>query len=123
MNRPHNQSTFVRVLAAVAVAAGTLTACGGASAPAAPAAAGGPDQNELCEVASFRVQDVARACKPGQKVVFLPESWGNEQLPVIFAAVNCDLRYQVALTKGAVTCIYGPLKTAQAPAPAASAGK
>jgi hypothetical protein len=42
-------------------------------------------------------------------VAFLPDRWGNEQLPVIFAAVNCDLRYSVALTEGAVTCIYAPI--------------
>jgi hypothetical protein len=63
----------------------------------------------LCEVKTWQYDDVAAACKPGQKIVFLPESFGNEQLPVIFAAVNCDLRYSVALTTGAVTCIYHPI--------------
>lgn len=67
------------------------------------------DQSNLCEVKEWMHDPVARLCKPGQKVVFLPDRWGNEQLPVIFAAVNCDLRYNVVLTNGAVTCIYGPL--------------
>ena len=67
------------------------------------------DQANLCEVRLWRVNDVASVCKPGQKVVFLPSSWGNEQLPILFAAVNCDLRYSVALTTGAVTCVYGPI--------------
>jgi len=49
-------------------------------------------------------------CEPGQKVIFMPNRWGNEQLPVMFAATNCDLRYSVVLTKGAVTCIYAPLR-------------
>ncbi len=40
--------------------------------------------------------------------VFTP-SFGNQQLLVIFAAVNCHLRYSVALTTGAVTCIYGAI--------------
>jgi hypothetical protein len=66
-------------------------------------------QTKLCEVSSWRYDEVASECQPGQKVAFLPKSWGNEQLPVIFAAVNCDLRYSVALTNGAVTCIYGPI--------------
>ncbi len=74
------------------------------------------NQSALCEVSGWQFDVVASACKPGQKVVFLPESWGNEQLPVIFAAVNCDLRYNVAMTKGAVTCIYGPI----APTPAST---
>lgn len=66
------------------------------------------DQAYLCEVSSWQAQDVSAACKPGQKVVFLPSSFGNEQLPIIFAALNCDLRYTVALTKGGVSCIYTP---------------
>jgi len=49
-------------------------------------------------------------CEPGQKVIFMPNRWGNEQLPVMFAATNCDLRYSVVLTKGAATCIYAPLR-------------
>lgn len=70
------------------------------------------DQANLCEVSDWRAEAVASACKPGQKVVFLPSSFGNQQLPIYFAAVNCDLRYQVALTTGAVTCIYYPITTA-----------
>lgn len=77
--------------------------------PAAGAAEQRINQSALCEVSGWQYDVVAAACKLGQKVVFLPESWGNEQLPVIFAAVNCDLRYNVAMTKGAVTCIYGPI--------------
>lgn len=69
----------------------------------------GIDQANLCEVSVWRHDDVAELCKAGQKIVFLPTKWGNEQLPVFFAAVNCDLRYSVVLTPGAVTCIYGPI--------------
>ena len=72
-------------------------------------AASAIDQANLCEVKVWQHDDVASTCKPGQKVVYLPSSFGNEQLPIIFAAVNCDLRYNVALTTGAVTCIYGPI--------------
>jgi len=75
------------------------------------------DQANLCEVKHWQHDDVAAECKPGQKVAFLPESFGNEQLPVIFAAVNCDLRYTVALTTGGVTCIYSPITVKPAPAP------
>lgn len=96
-----------------------LTACNEKSgstasvAPAVPAI----DQANLCETTEWRFNDVASVCKPGQKVAFLPNSWGNEQLPVLFAAVNCDLRYNVVQTKGGVTCIYGPI-TPKPPAPA-----
>lgn len=86
----------------------SLGGCMGQNAKAASV-----DQDKLCEVSGWQRDVVAAACKPGQKVVFLPQSFGNEQLPIIFAAVNCDLRYQVALTNGAVTCIYHPIKPAQ----------
>ncbi|MBS0434045.1 MAG: hypothetical protein JSR75_03985 [Proteobacteria bacterium] len=79
------------------------------------------DQSKVCQTNSWQV---ARDCKVGQKIAFLPESWGNEQLPVMFAAVNCDLRYSIAMTKGAVVCIFNPIKPdepAAASAPAAAA--
>lgn len=77
------------------------------------------DQANLCEVQQWGHDDVSKQCKPGQKVVFVPQSFGNQQLPVIFAAVNCDLRFNVVLTNGAVTCIYGPI-TPRPAEPAAS---
>jgi hypothetical protein len=43
----------------------------------------------------------------------VPASFGNEQLPVLFAAVNCDMRYAIALTKGGVACIYEPTTMAR----------
>ena len=84
--------------------------------PTAGPATASIDQANLCEVEAWQHDVVANTCKPGQKVVYLPSRFGNEQLPVIFAAVNCDLRYSVALTTGAVTCIYGPIT----PTPAGS---
>ncbi|MFN7154065.1 MAG: hypothetical protein ACK4OE_10240 [Acidovorax sp.] len=78
-------------------------------------------QQQLCEVSEWQRDVVAAACKPGQKVVFLPRNWGNAQLPVIFAAVNCDVRYAIALTEGAVMCVYRPIQSeASTPANAAS---
>ena len=77
--------------------------------PASPTAAEMINQEHLCEVRRWQHDVVREYCEPGQKVVYLPESFGNEQLPILFAAVNCDLRYSVALTKGAVTCIYAPI--------------
>ena len=88
----------------------------------APAESSGAiNQKDLCQVQSWHHDDVATSCRPGQKVVFLPPSFGNEQLPIIFAAVNCDLRYTVALTNGAVTCIYGPITPESAPSQPATA--
>lgn len=89
-----------------------ITASGCSKNNAAGPASSEIDQANLCEVRVWQHADVASMCKPGQKVVYLPRSFGNEQLPIIFAAVNCDLRYSVALTTGAVTCIYGPITPA-----------
>ncbi|TAK37657.1 MAG: hypothetical protein EPO30_10495 [Lysobacteraceae bacterium] len=67
------------------------------------------DQTAVCEVTDWHHDVVKTACSPGQKVLFLPNSWGNEQLPVVFAAVNCDLRFSVAMTVGGVACIFAPI--------------
>jgi len=123
LNKHRHSVLFALRAVALAVAAGALSACGGGhssgdavSAHPLPAA---PDiaQDSVCQVSSWRV---AESCTPGQKIVFLPESWGNEQLPVMFAALNCDLRYQVVSSKGAVACIFRPVKPEPAK-PAASA--
>ena len=74
-------------------------------------------QAELCVTAEVRVES---GCRPGQRVVFMPERFGNEQLPVMFASMNCDLRYTVAMTNGGVTCIF--LK-ARAPRASSEAGE
>ena len=67
-------------------------------------------QETLCEVEGWQRNVTAAACQPGQKIVFLPSRWGNEQLPILFVAVNCDMRYSIAMTNGGVVCIYAPMK-------------
>lgn len=68
------------------------------------------DQKTLCEVVDWNKDITAASCQVGQKVLYRPSSFGNEQLPIYFAAVNCDHRFSIALTKGGVSCIYTPLK-------------
>ncbi len=69
----------------------------------------------LCSVTSYEKSATADACTPGQKVVFLPNRWGNEQLPIMFAALNCDLRYSVLSNNGGVACIYLPTDITEPP--------
>lgn len=97
-----------------------VAACGSGSGttPSADPIAEPLDQGHVCQVADWRM--AGDACKPGQKIVFLPPSFGNEQLPVMFAAANCDLRYAVVATTGAVTCIYLPMRLQKAPNPASA---
>lgn len=48
-------------------------------------------------------------CQKGEQILFLPQKWGSEQLPIDFIATNCDLEKPFAHTNGAVTCFYsGP---------------
>jgi hypothetical protein len=115
---PSNFSGFIGVILSISL----LSACG----PQGGAINQKPtiDQDNICETADF---GVAKNCTPGQKIIFLPQQFGNEQLPVFFAAANCDLRFSVVLTKGAVTCIFQPMKPKEHPAsetsPPASAPK
>lgn len=81
------------VLAAVAVSAVTLSGCDQTKA-----------QTKLCEVTHWRA--ATESCKDGDVVSFLPDSWGNEQQPLIAASVICDLRYHVVSNTGGVVCVY-----------------
>jgi len=45
-------------------------------------------------------------CKPGQKIMFAPARWGNEQLPIMAAVNLCDFRFEIVFTNGAVACIF-----------------
>lgn len=83
-------------------------------------ASGGSDQPTLCQVTDLSGLFAPLPCAKGQKVAFLPDQFGNEQLPILFAARNCDLRYSVALTRGGVTCIYLP---AEPEKPSSEAGQ
>lgn len=59
--------------------------------------------SQLCV---FSNDESAAVCKSGQTALFAPETFGNEQLPVIFAAKYCDFSHPIALTKGAVSCVF-----------------
>lgn len=118
MRRIH---TIAAAMIAVAIAGG----CQRDSAPAA-AAQEAPDtkSNTVCAVTVFRRDAVALECKPGQRVAYLPDSWGNEQLPIMFASLHCDLSQSVVVTNGGVACIYKPADViANEPAPAEPPGK
>lgn len=104
-------------LSALALATCVAIVLGGCTnRPAAPApSASAPvadtnstlDQGDACFVFNYPVDISAlRTCKPGERVVFLPQAWGNEQLPIQFVSMACDLRYTVAMTNGGVVCIY-----------------
>lgn len=92
------------MMAAIGLGMGLLSGCHRAG-PAGFAARVVLDQRHVCVVHDWTRTVVAAACTPGEKVAFLPATWGNEQLPIYFVAVNCDLRYSIGLTPGGVSCI------------------
>lgn len=100
------------IVGGVCVAVALLTGCQQKAVETAKVVEPGPlmNQESICEVKDWKLGVTTTQCKPGQKVIFLPNSWGNEQLPMLFVGVNCDLRYSVALTNGGVVCIYQPIK-------------
>ena len=65
--------------------------------------------NSLCEAKTIVMEDVVTACSEGQRVLFRPEKRGSEELSVIFAAQYCNPEYAVALTNGAVSCVFKPI--------------
>ena len=108
-------TVFAKIVFAMGLSALALSGCGDknkGSAQAAPqatpqeAAQAAPavqqESNRICYVTDFDT----RGCKKGDTILFLPEKWGNEQLPVNFAAQNCDFSKQIAWTNGGVTCIF-----------------
>lgn len=64
----------------------------------------GPSQTTICE--SSELMPAQGTCKDGDVFAFLPDVFGNEQLPVMAAAMSCDFRYPIVQTKGGVSCIY-----------------
>ena len=95
----------------IAVALGGCTDRPAASTPVATASIpdAGPalDQGDVCFVLNYPLgMSALKTCKPGERVVFLPQQWGNQQLPIQFVSMACDLRYTIAMTNGGVVCIY-----------------
>jgi len=67
------------------------------------------DQDTLCSSVSWKAVDNVGGCKVGQKIGYLPSSFGNEQLPILFIALNCDVRFNISLTNGGAVCIFKPV--------------
>jgi hypothetical protein len=64
------------------------------------------DQQNICMVDQAGYETVSATCKEGQKVLFIPDVFGNKQMPVVFAGMYCDLRYQVVHNEGGVACVF-----------------
>ena len=60
------------------------------------------DKSALCVIKN--VDDDVSQCEDGQLLVFLPHSWGNDQLPIEVAALYCDFDHSVVYNNGGVVC-------------------
>lgn len=61
-------------------------------------------QPSLCEINTLEAG--WDTCKEGQIMAFLPQFFGNEQLPVVAAALYCDFHYPIVYTAGGVSCVF-----------------
>lgn len=61
------------------------------------------DASKLC---AFTNDEEATKCVSGQIALFVPERWGNEQYPIIYAAKYCDFHSPIVHTNGAVSCVF-----------------
>lgn len=55
---------------------------------------------------AFSNDEEAKKCRSGDVAIWLPQRWGNEQLAPITAAKYCDFDKSIALTNGAVSCVF-----------------
>ena len=60
----------------------------------------------VCVVRDFNLN----GCKKGDTILYIPKEWGNEQLPVNFAAQFCHFNKQIVWTNGGVSCVYAGQK-------------
>lgn len=67
------------------------------------ACSAGVSQSKICVAAP---DQVAETCKAGEMVFVKPQSWGNDQYPLLLTAAFCDLNHQVVQSPGGVVCVY-----------------
>ncbi len=61
-----------------------------------------------------QIHDLEKAhdlCMVGDTVIFTPPQFGNEQYPLIAAALLCKMDNTVVHTNGGVVCTLSPKKT------------
>jgi hypothetical protein len=87
-----------------------LVACGGGKSESSTNPTSTSHEHATSDNASklcaFSNDEETDKCQPGQIALFIPHSFGNEQLPVIFAAKYCDFNFPIVSTIGSVSCVY-----------------
>lgn len=99
---------LIAVASVVTAASAATLAWAERGAAAKPSSAYSGQMRRLCPVDDFAQPN--KKCKAGDQLLFAPTRWGNEQYPVLFAATYCDHDKSIALTNGAVSCVYHGLR-------------
>lgn len=61
------------------------------------------NNGDICITNDFRT---IPNCKNGELIAFLPNSWGNDQLPLYFITLHCDFNHQIVYNRSGVVCVY-----------------
>ena len=63
------------------------------------------DQSSVCIIDRIP-SDKPPPCKEGQLLLFSPNIWGNEKMPIVVATFLCDFRYPIIHNTAGVGCIF-----------------
>ncbi len=61
------------------------------------------NNGDICITNDFRT---IPNCKNGELIAFLPNSWGNDQLPLYFITLHCDFNHKIVYNRSGVVCVY-----------------
>lgn len=63
-------------------------------------------RNEVCTAGSEILNGQEPNCKEGQILSYLPNRWGNEQLPILVSTYFCSLKHPIVQNNSGVVCVY-----------------
>jgi hypothetical protein len=65
-------------------------------------------QKNVCHVPD--VATAAKKCKNGNVLLFRPQMWGNEQLPIVISAAFCNYESPIVHNASGVSCIFTDIR-------------
>ena len=65
-------------------------------------------QKNVCHVSDL--EGAAKKCKNGNVLLFRPQMWGSEQLPIVISAAFCSYESPIVYNASGVSCIFTDLR-------------
>ncbi|MCE0493780.1 hypothetical protein [Vibrio salinus] len=62
------------------------------------------DNSKICSATS--TIEAKNKCTDGDVAMFLPNTYGNEQVPLLYVTLFCDFDYPITHAGGGVSCIF-----------------